>query len=133
MKGISATLKNASFVRYRFTHGKYRRYLDSSKINQQVVVANPDGSDQVHGPYKGALLNPKWKNKRAEILMRDGYRCLNCGNQNQLQVHHRQYHFITLENRYKFPWEYPSNLLITLCQKCNQKGHSQYKVPTIKI
>jgi hypothetical protein len=31
------------------------------------------------------------------------------------------------------PWDYTDNLLITLCEKCHQKGHKQYKVPTIYI
>jgi 5-methylcytosine-specific restriction endonuclease McrA len=86
-----------------------------------------------HGSYGALLLNPKWKAKRKEILARDNNKCVFCGSGDDLQVHHRQYHFSTKTGAYKPPWEYDNNLLITVCKICHQKGHGQYEVPIKKI
>ncbi|NJK94736.1 MAG: HNH endonuclease [Bacteroidales bacterium] len=82
-----------------------------------------------HGGYGGALFDPKWKAKRAEILARDKNKCVICGSDKDLQVHHRQYHFLERLNVFKDPWEYEDKLMITLCNSCHNRGHRQYKVP----
>lgn len=66
--------------------------------------------------YSEVLKDPRWQKKRLEILDRDGFTCKKCGNtRHTLSVHHREY----LGGRY--PWDYPGELLITLCQKCHEK------------
>ena len=80
--------------------------------------------------YGRLLLDPRWKSKRETILLRDNYRCVNCGSGKNLHVHHRQYHFSRTLDRHRDIWDYRNNYLITLCQKCHLKGHSLYKVPT---
>lgn len=61
----------------------------------------------------------QWKNKRAEILLRDNNQCKICGNRDNLQVHHiyslANYPEMKLEN---------SNL-ITLCPGCHHDVHNQ--------
>lgn len=61
----------------------------------------------------------QWKNKRAEILLRDNNCCKICGNNTKLQVHHiyslDSYPELKLEN---------SNL-ITLCTNCHHDVHNQ--------
>jgi 5-methylcytosine-specific restriction endonuclease McrA len=74
-------------------------------------------------------LDPKWQAKKVLILIRDNYKCRNCGSTDSLQVHHRQYHFFDSLRKYKDPWDYDNNLLITLCKNCHDKGHELYKVP----
>jgi hypothetical protein len=65
--------------------------------------------------YFERLLNPKWQKKRLEILSRDEWTCQKCfDSENTLNVHHMRY----LKN--KNPWEYPNNLLITLCKNCHE-------------
>jgi len=86
-----------------------------------------------HGTYGAALLDERWKKKRKEILARDHHRCVNCQSQDKLQVHHRQYHFQMKLRKFKDPWDYPDVLMITLCQRCHQRGHQLYKVPSIVI
>lgn len=86
-----------------------------------------------HGTYGAYLLHPRWKARRKEIIMRDHNRCVNCSSDKELQVHHRQYHFIVSQNQFRLPWEYPDHLLITLCQSCHNRGHNKYKVPTINV
>lgn len=114
----------------------YRRYI------QRDVPANfpPVRSQEErllniksHGSYGALLFHPDWKAKRKEILHRDNHRCVHCSSDKDLQVHHRQYHFIKNKQQFRLPWDYPGHLLITLCESCHHKGHNKYKVPTITI
>lgn len=122
--------------RYRFNKMKssniYRRYKQvDNDINLEtlkpIIKETP-----AHGSYGGLLFTVEWKNKRNQILDRDG-KCIICSSTQNLQVHHRQYQFIVRENKFKLPWEYEDYLLITLCESCHRRGHSKYKVPTINI
>lgn len=119
------------------------RYQDTSESGS----ASPDSSQQSalnnsndysmdpekHGSYKALILHPKWKQRRKEILARDNHSCVNCHETEDLQVHHRQYHFVLSLRQYKAPWDYPDRLLITLCVKCHAQGYSKFKVPIIKM
>ena len=84
---------------------------------------------KAHGSYKGLLLTKEWKAKRKEILQRDNLRCRCCKKETDLQVHHRQYHYSLVLRKFRKPWEYPNELLITLCELCHQRGHQKYNVP----
>lgn len=86
-----------------------------------------------HGGYGSVLFDPRWKSRRWEILERDGYKCIICGAGEELEVHHRQYHFSTIKNVLSDPWDYADRILITLCRSCHQNGHRLFKVPTKKI
>lgn len=62
--------------------------------------------------YAQKLLDPRWQKRRIEILNRDEYSCVYCGdNKNQLQVHHETY--------YGDPWEINPDNLKTLCCHCH--------------
>ena len=111
--------------------GNFRRYLSAGVILQ--TNGKEDQSEHAHGSYRGLLFDPRWKAKRLSILQRDQHSCMICKIGISLQVHHRQYHYSKANNHFKPPWDYNDNLLITLCEKCHQKGHRQYKVPTIYI
>jgi 5-methylcytosine-specific restriction endonuclease McrA len=110
------------------------------KLQKAVKLAtplSPKNSDlpQVqlkHGGYKEALFKEEWRAKRLEILKRDYQKCRNCSSNTELQVHHRQYHFSLKNQKFVEPWEYHSELLITLCKKCHNTGHNKYQVPIIK-
>lgn len=82
-----------------------------------------------HGSYGALLFDERWKNKRTEIIERDYKKCRCCESNLNLQVHHRQYKFSYKLRRFKNPWDYPNDLLVTLCEKCHKKGHQLYKVP----
>ena len=69
--------------------------------------------------YFEKLKDPRWQRKRLEIMQRDGFACLSCGDdKSQLAVHHRYY----LAGR--MPWEYPSWCFRTLCGRCHNGEHS---------
>lgn len=123
--------------RYRYLSfkgtGSYRRYVDNDKQLQNVGLVYKKTETPAHGTYGALLFDPKWRSRREEILKRDFNSCVVCKASAGLQVHHRQYHFIVQQNQFKPPWDYPDNLLITLCELCHKKGHSKFKVPTINI
>lgn len=111
---------------------QYRRFLQAEKTLKQSVLETNIEDIPAHGTYGALLFRPEWRAKREEILYRDKS-CVICNSSSSLQVHHRQYHFIVRENKFKLPWEYSGNLLITLCENCHKRGHSKFKVPTINI
>jgi len=110
----------------------YRRFIQADKVLKQSNLENHFIDIPAHGTYGALLFRPEWRAKREEILNRDKG-CVICNGSNSLQVHHRQYHFIVRENKFKLPWEYSETLLITLCESCHKRGHSKFKVPTINI
>ncbi|WP_218033537.1 HNH endonuclease [Adhaeribacter aerolatus] len=112
--------------------GKYRRFNLGTKFIEQTKDYTTQNTP-AHGTYGALLFTPNWRKKREEILRRDNYNCVICRKNIRLQVHHRQYHFIIKQNQFKLPWEYPGNLLITLCESCHKRGHSKFKVPIINI
>lgn len=124
---------------YRYLQFKdkqvFRRYIQNEQPNtiqtEDFAETVPDGL--THGTYGALLFHPKWKAKRKEILTRDKHQCVNCRSDKELQVHHRQYHFIANQNKFRLPWDYPDHLLITLCELCHSRGHNKYKVPTITV
>jgi 5-methylcytosine-specific restriction endonuclease McrA len=112
---------------------KNRRFNfnDENLKNKQTFKYNNEIKS--HGSYGALLFKPEWRSKRKEILFRDNHSCVICKSNSNLQVHHRQYHFTIKENQFKLPWQYPENLLVTLCESCHNKGHQKFKVPTIYI
>lgn len=61
--------------------------------------------------YQAQLRDPRWQKRRLEIMERDGFRCLRCGDERTtLNVHHLFY------EKDVMAWEYPEWSLITLCE-----------------
>lgn len=64
--------------------------------------------------YSDKLKNPKWQKKRLEILNRDNFRCVACGDEETtLNIHHLKYS--------KEPWTVDSKSLITVCENCHKE------------
>lgn len=65
--------------------------------------------------YGEKLKKSEWQKRRLEILTRDNFTCQKCKDAGtELQVHHRHY----INGRE--PWDYPNDLLVTLCRPCHQ-------------
>jgi hypothetical protein len=65
--------------------------------------------------YAEKLQDPRWQQKRLRIMERDDFTCQKCfGTENMLTVHHKYYIYK------KDPWDYPDDLLITLCDDCHK-------------
>ncbi|MFT3822852.1 MAG: hypothetical protein QM731_02985 [Chitinophagaceae bacterium] len=125
--------------RYRYlafaSSNSYRRYVQEDKRKEIHHATFTPNQNEIpaHGTYASALFRPEWKLKREQILQRDMHSCVICKKNDDLQVHHRQYHFVVQNNKFRLPWEYPDHLLITLCESCHRRGHNKFKVPTINI
>ena len=132
-------LNDPTNSRYRYINFKggnvYRRFITDDKNGniERASLKYSENDTPAHGSYGALLFHPLWRSKREEILKRDLHKCVICKNQKELQVHHRQYHFVVKENRFKMPWDYNDGLLISLCESCHKRGHSKFKVPIINI
>ena len=107
----------------------YRRYISVKNSEEK----KDDSTPEMHGSYGALLFDKRWKNKRSAILLRDSYQCVICGLSDKLEVHHRQYHYLSAQNKFKAPWEYSDEMLISLCVACHQRGHAKFKVPIINL
>lgn len=113
-------------------NGNFRRFYH--KAGPQVAKSETNNETQLtHGSYGGLLFDQRWKLKRVRILTRDNHKCVICDHNDNLHIHHRQYHFSQNVGEFKKPWDYEDHLLITLCETCHRRGHSQYKVPIINV
>lgn len=64
--------------------------------------------------YSEKLKDPRWQKKRLEIFQRDNWTCQKCEDtEATLNAHHKDY----LRNVEL--WDYPDELLITLCENCH--------------
>lgn len=74
-------------------------------------------------PYQQMLNRKEWQDRAHEIKTRDNLKCqaYDCKTPNDiLQVHHHDYF------NHKDPWNYPDDLLITLCATCHDKEKHRY-------
>ena len=64
--------------------------------------------------YAEKLLDPRWQRRRLEILSRDDWKCVHCGDREKtLHVHHYWY------EPGKEPWEHCDESMATLCCDCH--------------
>lgn len=69
--------------------------------------------------YYEQLKHPNWQKKRLEIFERDNFACRYCGDKEKtLHVHHLFY----VKNEIN-AWDYPNELLVTLCEDCHKDEH----------
>ena len=75
--------------------------------------------------YQKYLKSRKWQYIRSEVLKRDGFKCMQCGGKENLQVHHLSYKHLYNELGYL-------EELCTLCRECHDKetnkGKQLYKI-----
>ena len=68
-------------------------------------------------PYAEQLLDPRWQRRKTEILERDKFTCQECIRTDlTLHVHHLDYLGFSI-----MAWEYPDDMLLTLCKPCHDK------------
>lgn len=71
--------------------------------------------------YKEQQKDPRWAARSREIMERDNFTCQLCGKKHvKLNVHHIKY------NKNLNYWEYPDELLLTVCEVCHAKIHGKY-------
>lgn len=74
--------------------------------------------------YETYLKRGEWQKRRLHIFERDNFKCQcsTCKSPNSnLEVHHIEYLSFDLK-----PWEYPDDMLITLCNICHSKETKRF-------
>ncbi|MBF0230959.1 MAG: hypothetical protein HQK63_15430 [Desulfamplus sp.] len=69
--------------------------------------------------YSKYLSDPRWREKRQEVLKEHHDKCDMCGSSDSLQVHHKSYLWNLM------PWEYPANYYQVLCKMCHSSEHGR--------
>jgi len=64
--------------------------------------------------YKTYLRSDAWKEKRLVVLERANFKCENCGDRNNLEVHHKNYDSIFNER---------IDDLVCMCNFCHSEEH----------
>jgi hypothetical protein len=96
-------LKNPEYNKIYYNHNKIS-LLAKTKSYQNKMFKNEKGKT-----YKN------FTNQRVLCLLRDDYKCINCGSSYKLNIHH----FLEIPN-------HELNNLVTLCVKCHRLEHSIY-------
>lgn len=65
--------------------------------------------------YAEKLKDPRWREKRGDILKRDNGVCRWCSAETELEVHHTIYFGLD-------PWEYRDETMISLCTICHSEA-----------
>lgn len=73
--------------------------------------------------YLRKLCSPEWQSVARRVRMRDGHKCVMCGSNINLEVHHTTYYvngrsIVGHEEKYL-------DKLITLCGKCHAVQHGK--------
>lgn len=69
-------------------------------------------------PYWEKLKDPRWQKRRLEVMHRDDFTCVDCGDDGStLNVHHCFYY------KGLSPWDYPIETLKTICESCHKRRH----------
>lgn len=73
--------------------------------------------------YWEKLRDPRWQKKRLEVMSEAEFACTNCGDtKSTLNVHHKLY------RKGADPWEYETDELECLCEKCHEEKHHYKQV-----
>lgn len=77
--------------------------------------------------YKEQMTDPRWAARSREIMQRDNFTCQLCGRTDRgLNVHHIKY------QKDLDYWDYPDELLMTVCHVCHAKIHRKPVPPEKK-
>ncbi len=111
--------------------------VKENNINRPLTQAEKDkntqrefkkGQKDYKKVYADKLRSPKWQKKRLEVFDLRGFKCEECGDEeNQLAVHHRFY----IKGRE--PWEYDNDVYQVLCHNCHKNKHPDIKLDEIEI
>lgn len=77
--------------------------------------------------YSDLLKDGRWQERRLTVLQRDKFTCTICHKTELLEVHHFDYF-----GDFK-PWEYPNDMLITVCDECHNKENKRYKAEKLLL
>lgn len=82
------------------------------RVHKRVARSDWDLARRRGATVSSDYLNPKWQKKRLQIMERDRWRCVACGDSDSpLHVHHIRYA--------GKPWDVDDCDLQTLCERCH--------------
>ena len=93
-------LKNSKYCHVHAKAGKHKK-------GTAIFTANGQLNELAYRQY---LKSARWRQKREARKSQDGYRCVRCGSDERLEVHHISYQ--------RLGWE-PLSDLRTLCHECH--------------
>jgi hypothetical protein len=84
--------------------------------------------------YQNYLKTKYWKNKRKEVLMKQGNKCRICGSGTNIQIHHRRYKLLNGES---VLGKEINAILLPICDDCHNlwhklKGYKKIPFPTLR-
>lgn len=88
------------------------------KTNGKKPLRTPKKQLTRKEQYQLELKDKRWREKSLQIMKRDNFKCALCGSKHNLNVHHIKY------INGKKAWEHPTSVLITLCEECHNKVHT---------
>ena len=93
-------------------------YAKSSAYREQAnqLRKQQDSNQSRKKLYDLYLQSKEWKQKRSEVLFRDGHCCQLCGDEENLRVHHLTYNRVGNEALFD---------LVTLCSHCHANEHGK--------
>lgn len=75
--------------------------------------------------YSDKLRDPRWQKKRLEVMQRDAFTCVICGDAGTpLNIHHSKYS--------GDPWDVEIEHLKTVCEHCHSAIHELGEQPILK-
>lgn len=113
MVGASSIFIVGLVLAWTFAAFYYRRKYHNIKRRYENLVNPPKPAPSPKSKLE--LDREQYLKLRSQILLRDGFRCQECGYYKHLEVHH-------IVPRSKGGTDDPKNL-ITLCQRCHGKKH----------
>ena len=97
---------------------KHKATKKKSKIEEQPLDKNK---------FRKQYKDPRWLEKRKEVLDAKGYTCIKCERHDNLQAHHLTY--ICENGVWRNVWDYPLDNFVVLCEKCHKEVNQDITNP----
>lgn len=96
-----------------------RKQALQDKADSLISNSDPSEWTKDKSDYQKLYLHPKWKTYRDLALEYHGKKCIYCGQEADLQIHHPTY-------TGGAPWHYKLKEVEVVCKKCHWKSHKGY-------
>jgi len=117
---FSKNLNDSFYIQFLRAEEEYENVMWSArrKLLEEADNVRKQHSDKPwRWPlYQQYLQSKEWKEKKSEVLFRDGHCCQLCGDDDDLQIHHLTYNRVGDEALFD---------LVTLCSHCHANEHGK--------